>query len=522
MWTYAEGNTSGASQGQVDLVMSLVEDAANYWGRYLDFHASASLDVLVNIVSLGGDTLAQAGTDFFFQGSSGGSDIYQAVTINEIDTGADLNGGSADIEIDVNLDSILAEEFYYGGEDEPGVPFSKYDLFTVLLHEIGHGLGFLSFLTEPGTDKAVYDLSVQQLSGDYYFTGATAVSVYGSNVPLDTEPSHIATSPIDLLGASLFNGQRLVLSALDLAILADAGLPVLAPTSGADVIYGFESSLYGVSYVGGDDNINLLDGADVYYGLSGDDTIRGGGDNDTIEGGAGFDLIYGDNGDDYIDGGSENDDLRGSAGNDTVLGGYGRDVIRGNSGDDDIRGGAGGDTLAGGLDNDEIRGASGDDAMKGEAGNDLISSGIDDDLAKGNEGADTLLGGDGNDFLQGNPGDDMLFGQAGNDDLRGGNDNDTLDGGSGNDTLRGNSGDDVFVYAPGADDDLIIGFEGGAGAGDVIDLSVYNGVFDSFADVQAAAVDDGFGNVVIELGGGDSITLANTIEASLNADDFLF
>ncbi|MFC2952876.1 right-handed parallel beta-helix repeat-containing protein [Marinicaulis aureus] len=271
----------------------------------------------------------------------------------------------------------------------------------------------------------------------------------------------------------------------------------------------------------GDDTLTGETGNDDIRGSAGNDLMRGGDGADSLEGGSGVDLIYGDNGDDYIDGGSENDDLRGSAGNDTILGGFGRDVIRGNSGDDDIRGGAGGDTLAGGLDNDELRGASGDDAMKGEAGDDYLSAGIDDDLVKGNEGADTLIGGDGNDSLQGNPGDDLLYGQAGDDDLRGGNDNDTLDGGAGNDTLRGNSGDDVFVYTPGADDDLIIGFEGGAGVGDVIDLSVYDGIFDDFADVQAAASEVG-ASTVIDLGGGDSITLHNIALADLDGDDFLF
>ncbi|MFC2952878.1 calcium-binding protein [Marinicaulis aureus] len=314
---------------------------------------------------------------------------------------------------------------------------------------------------------------------------------------------------------------------------AGFGETMIARSMGGEGVSGVKTDANTVNLIlgyGGNDFIRGLGGPDYLYGGDGDDTIYGDGagtpsgsaGHDFIDGGAGHDLVYGGDGDDYIDGGSENDDLRGSAGNDVIYGGFGRDVIRGNSGDDDIRGGAGGDTLAGGLDNDEIRGASGDDAMKGESGDDLLSGGIDDDLLKGNDGVDTLIGGDGNDSLQGNPGDDLLYGQAGDDDLRGGNDNDTLDGGSGNDTLRGNSGDDVFVYAPGADDDLIIGFEGGAGAGDVIDLTVYDGVFDNFADVQAAAADGGFGNVVIDLGGRDSITLHNVALADLDSDDFLF
>ncbi|MFC2950945.1 calcium-binding protein [Marinicaulis aureus] len=378
------------------------------------------------------------------------------------------------------------------GENEPDVVALPDGGFIVFWDDESFGLRARAFHADGATNGAVFDVA----------EGNAADSDVGV-----TADGRIlfAWQENNEMQASIWDGRNSPIEASDYQAGATNFLDNTGPVT----------SLIGGAEMNGTAN------EDELLGNAGNDTIRGGDSADTLSGGAGFDLIFGNNGDDYIDGGSENDDLRGSAGNDTILGGFGRDVIRGNSGDDDIRGGAGGDTLAGGLDNDEIRGASGDDAMKGEAGNDLISSGIDDDLAKGNEGADTLLGGDGNDSLQGNPGDDELYGQAGNDDLRGGNDNDTLDGGSGNDTLRGNSGDDVFVYAPGADDDLIIGFEGGAGAGDVIDLSVYNGVFDNFADVLAAASDVG-GNVVIDLGGGDSITLLNTTEASLNADDFLF
>ena len=123
MWTFNTGATAGASQSQVNQVMSVVQDAANYWGRYLGFHTNATLDVVVNIVSLGNTTLAQAGTDYFLDYTTGGGvNVYQAVTIEELATGFDLNGGSSDIEIDVNLDSILAGEFFYGGVSSQNVP----------------------------------------------------------------------------------------------------------------------------------------------------------------------------------------------------------------------------------------------------------------------------------------------------------------------------------------------------------------------------------------------------------------
>ncbi|MFC2952879.1 calcium-binding protein [Marinicaulis aureus] len=670
MWTFTTGAVaSGVSAGAINQTLAVLDEVLQTWGRYFDF-GGAVLDVKLSIIELDPDTLAQAGTTF----TEIDTNLYHADTILETQTGIDQNGAEADIEIELNSLSYIANELFLGGSTQ-AVPVFQYDLYTILLHEVAHALGFLSFYGEAET--SVFDSFLVPTGGNPIFTGQTDS---GRNVSINVladDPSHQSKTGT-LLFPVIDTGKRFFLT----GTLADAfdvlGLSLLEPTSGDDVLYAFPSGptvslldgddLYygkgGPAVFGGDGNDTILGDANLefygegalYYGEDGDDlltghnslsnhleggpgadTLRGGdffdfltgdigddslvgyggddylngyedndtliggagaddlnggtgndwakynsspsavaidlgsdpasggdaegdiltsienifgskyndtligdgGDNeiggglgndeirgddgaDTLKGAAGFDLIFGDNGDDYIDGGSENDDLRGSAGNDTVLGGYGRDVIRGNSGDDDIRGGAGGDTLAGGLDNDEIRGASGDDAMKGEAGDDYLSGGIDDDLAKGNEGADTLLGGDGNDSLYGNPGDDLLYGQAGNDDLRGGNDNDTLDGGAGNDTLRGNSGDDVFVYAPGADDDLIIGFEGGAGAGDVIDLSVYDGIFDDFADVQASASDDGFGNVVIDLGGGDSITLANILAADLDADDFLF
>jgi len=87
--------------------------------------------------------------------------------------------------------------------------------------------------------------------------------------------------------------------------------------------------------------------------------------------------------------------------------------------------------------------------------------------------------------------------------------------------LTGGTGDDLFVFNNHDGDDVITDFSAGAGSPDVIEFSSHPG-FASFADVQAAASNDGFGNTIIDLGGGNSLTLEGVSAASLHTDDFLF
>ncbi|WP_281018349.1 MULTISPECIES: tandem-95 repeat protein [unclassified Minwuia] len=151
-------------------------------------------------------------------------------------------------------------------------------------------------------------------------------------------------------------------------------------------------------------------------------------------------------------------------------------------------------------------------------------------------GNDTILGGDGNDTLAGNDGNDTVFGGAGDDLIGdvfpenaglpgsepGAGDANTFVGGTGSDTLFGLDGiDDTFVFGDGDGDDVVNGFEAGAGSLDQIDLSDFG--LDDFADVLAIASETGGSASLALLGvdGGVTITLNDIGIADLHQDDFI-
>lgn len=220
----------------------------------------------------------------------------------------------------------------------------------------------------------------------------------------------------------------------------------------------------------------------------------------------------------------------GDAANDSIVGDDFVDIMQGGDGNDTLDGKGNNDTLDGGIGDDQLLGGAGNDVLDGGDNNDMLDGGAGADTLRGGFGDDAMAGGGGNDRLFGNDGDDQMNGDAGNDQLFGAIGNDTVDGGAGNDTLNGGDGDDVLTDASGkdrfefnitGDNDTIIGFTPGVGAGDVIRLLGFGKAFDTFAEVLAAASDVG-GDTVIDFGNGDTITIVGVTMAQLAADDFLF
>lgn len=101
---------------------------------------------------------------------------------------------------------------------------------------------------------------------------------------------------------------------------------------------------------------------------------------------------FGNGGDDYLQGYNGADVFCGGAGNDTLIGSGGDDRMWGGAGDDLLRGMDGNDQLVGEDGNDRLNGGAGADLMWGGAGDDVLV-GIDDgtaDYADGGAGRDVI------------------------------------------------------------------------------------------------------------------------------------
>lgn len=156
-----------------------------------------------------------------------GERLWQSSVAYELATGEDPNGDAPDAII-----NIVADPAIFAWRDSPDdpVPPGQIDAVTVFAHEFGHALGISGFAGSPlglfGVEST-YDQYVQRTGGDSFgFTGPNAMAENGGPVELrDGDPHHIEEES-DLMSWALAPGQTETVSDLDLAILADIGIPM--------------------------------------------------------------------------------------------------------------------------------------------------------------------------------------------------------------------------------------------------------------------------------------------------------
>ena len=573
MFTVNFVETAGLSATIINSVEEVALAAANYWTRFLNIgntniEIDIDFDEFRNAQDIPTNTLASAGPDIFqFLEFDNGNPVFEASTLREIRTGVDSNGAAGDIEITLNSLQLANGGFFFGnfanGNLIESVPSSQIDLFTVLAHEIGHGLGFISFVDGPTSFSATSNLSTfdqlisfqtinngQDLQGE--IVSPNAVAVFGDSIPLDVnDAGHLSGSDPridDLLEAILSPGERQFVSPLSIGVFQDLGVPVFSATNNSDSLFGFDTDDF-ANLLNGNDRYEAFLGNDTVLGAAGNDTILGESGNDFIQGNSGFDDLFGGDGNDILFGNFNADNLFGDNGADFLDGGFGPDRLFGGAGADTLNGGdSGNDALNGGTGNDVLNGGTDNDVLRGNGGFDTLNGGTGNDVLEGGFNADLLSGDDGNDFLDGGFGPDRLFGGAGNDTLNGGasgNDalnggtgNDVLNGGTDNDVLRGNGGFDTLIGGTGNDileggfnadtflfennfgQDVITDFNQ-ANTIEAIDLSAVSNIT-SFSDlINAHIFQNGNGDAVI-FDGANSITLLGVSVSSLNAGDFIF
>lgn len=138
------GGNSGTTKGQQRLIA--FNYAASLWAQAID----SSVPIVVNaqFTALGANVLGSAGTagrfaDFYdetvapFPGPEF-VDTWYGRALADKRAGVDLSPGLADINANFSSDF----DFYLGLDNNHG---AKNDLVSVLLHELGHGLGFQQF-----------------------------------------------------------------------------------------------------------------------------------------------------------------------------------------------------------------------------------------------------------------------------------------------------------------------------------------------------------------------------------------
>ena len=156
------GGNSGTTVGAQRLIV--FQAAANVWGATLTsgptIRIHASWAPLTCTATSG--VLGSAGTTSVsgnFANAPFMNTWYNAALANAL-SGSDLDSANAEINAKFNLSvgtsgCLESGHWYYGLDNNHGP--SGLDLFTVLLHEFAHGLGFASF-TDETTGKQIQDL----------------------------------------------------------------------------------------------------------------------------------------------------------------------------------------------------------------------------------------------------------------------------------------------------------------------------------------------------------------------------
>jgi hypothetical protein len=199
------------------------------------------------------------------------NNIFEPGPLSVINTGSNP-GGPVDLFLNINS-SFVQNNYWFDPTPDNRVdetpPSGRTDFVSIVLHEIGHGLGIagtrilnegLNYGKFPGYESVFDSLSFFGGDGNaldsfgnpnpMFFSGAHAMALFGAAVPLShVGPGHPLHSqdfyhfgtcgdPL-ILTASLMNGcsvpvgadPRLEITALDKAVLQDIGYPIAAATT---------------------------------------------------------------------------------------------------------------------------------------------------------------------------------------------------------------------------------------------------------------------------------------------------
>lgn len=113
--------------------------AVDIWENLID--TPVTINIVANYANQGPSTLGSAGAAFHAQVPGGPTNVLYPAALAEKITGAEINGVNS---VDINCTFNSAFQNWYFGTDG-NTPANDFDFVTIVLHEIGHGLGIVGF-----------------------------------------------------------------------------------------------------------------------------------------------------------------------------------------------------------------------------------------------------------------------------------------------------------------------------------------------------------------------------------------
>ncbi len=463
-----------------------LQQAADDWASHLAGQGTLTVDL--QFAALPSGVLADGRPDSDVASGKilDGRSLAIPSTLYEMQTGTHLpstqksQGGSGS-DMDVTVSTAVLSQLYTGLDGK--VPGTKYDAVSLFEHEIDHGLGesrFISSTGSRGSSETTYDHYVTiEPDGSAVFTGPEARLVNGGDVVLTTLNNgenyyHVADSESDPNANDLMSGLGLPagvtrdISELDLAILADSGVPITDRFAGQAQATVTVAPGQRFAGTGGTDFVVAQGTGTVSGAATGEVAVFGQGGTLTFVGGGGAALVVGQGASALVlSGGAAGSTL-------TAFTGTGDVTYRGGAGADEIIVGGGSFTGTGGAGGSlTMFGGSGTLRFSGGGESDLIVEGVGAATVAAGAGA-VFAGSAGGSVLSANGAGTFLVGHSDGDQLgasaAGG---DILAAGGGNETLAGAGSAEIDIDFGGSGSDLVLlghgndSFVGGTGAATV-------------------------------------------------------
>ena len=224
---------SGADLGEnLANVKANITTALDNIGQFISSKAIFNLKILTE--SIDTNMLAQANATVISTTNNPSNSNADTLFIVDSIRGVDFDSSINDSTLYINLAKL--NQMSFTGIATP----DKYDLTTILTHEILHGLAFTGLIDQNIAFKTSYDGLISIQNGAPFFVGSHAKTENNGNpVPLSSIDSGIGAAfyhvaiPEDLMSASINKGEVKSISNLDVAMLEDMGLKIINTRSTA-------------------------------------------------------------------------------------------------------------------------------------------------------------------------------------------------------------------------------------------------------------------------------------------------